>query len=919
MGRGKEPGAEWSDNALSTTGGGASTTAASGHKPHSLTRRSLLKWAGLAAAGTAALGTTACAGFNEVEEHDSGTEDGKWVACNCWADCGSKGFNRVYVKDGEAARMGTDQSHEDTPDCPQLRSCARGRSLRGMVFGADRIKYPMKRKNWQPGGGENAHGELRGKDEWERITWDEAYQLIADEINRVIDTYGNDGIFLPGCCPVMFGDFDIGRLLSLKGGYLERWGSVSSGAWGPLGKVYGLAEDCNDRFDLRKSELIVLWGSNPAWSRAGAPTYDYTQCKKAGAEFICIDVFYTPTARVLTDDFMAVRPGTDTALALAMCYVLLTKDDPEKDPLIDWDFINRCTIGFDASTLPEGADPKENFKDYVLGTYDGTPKSPEWASEICGADPAEIERIALKIARTDRVSIITSPAPARTTNGMTLPQAMMALGAMAGCIGKEGCCTGCDAGHAWLQGGYRSLLRGGSILGEPSWATDGNIEWIQNPIGGDATMWGSPNAPYKHPEEPNYRVNVNEAWTSILDGEFTTGYQKKRKNNVHLIYDRHENDLNQAPGTMLAIEAYRKVDTVIAQNIVFTPTCQYADIVLPVTTQWERYGDLVAGYREQMIWTSQVCEPLFEAKSDVDIAAELAEYLDVDPKKVRPLELKQQVFNWVAAATVAKQDGSGWEPLVSITDDDMKELGVEGKPQEGRVPILDFKREGIFTYERHEGDGLDYIPLKAFREDPEANPIPTTVSGKMELYCEDAVRRVHECGWSETPPIPKYMKAIEGYEDTFSDWDNKVKGEYPFQLVSLHIPRHSHSTFADVPNLREAFDHPLYMNPIDAEKLDMQTGETVLITSKWGRCLRPLQVTEIMMPGVLGLGQGAWVEIDDETGIDLAGSVNVLCGPNCVGHGHEAWNSCICKVEKWEGKPLKPDYQWDAHVALEED
>ena len=153
-----------------------------------------------------------------------------------------------------------------------------------------------------------------------------------------------------------------------------------------------------------------------------------------------------------------------------------------------------------------------------------------------------------------------------------------------------------------------------------------------------------------------------------------------------MIYDTHENIINQAPGTMLAIEAYRKMDCVVAQNIVMTTACRYADIVLPVTTQWERYGDFTAAYREQVLWTSQVCEPLFEAKSDVDIAAELSEHIGVDPKQVRPLELKQQVFDWVAAATATKKDGSGVENLVSVTEDDLKELGVEGKPQEGRVP-----------------------------------------------------------------------------------------------------------------------------------------------------------------------------------------------------------------------------------------
>ena len=274
-----------------------------------ITRRSLLKWTALAAAGTAALGTTGCAGFNEKEPlSETGGEnaqpEGEWIPCSCWADCGSKGFNKAFVRNGEVVRLGTDQTHDDTPDCPQLRACARGRALRGMIFGADRIKYPMKRKNWQPGGGENAHGELRGRDEWERISWDEALDLIAGEILRIIDTYGNEGILLPGGVPQRLGDYDIGRMMYIKGGCLEQTGAVSSGAWTEMAKLIGLPEETNDRIDLRSSEVIVLWGSNPAWSRAGLPTYDYLQCKEAGVKFVCVDPFYTPTAKVLTDDYI---------------------------------------------------------------------------------------------------------------------------------------------------------------------------------------------------------------------------------------------------------------------------------------------------------------------------------------------------------------------------------------------------------------------------------------------------------------------------------------------------------------------------------------------------------------------------------------------------------------------------------------
>ena len=120
---------------------------------------------------------------------------GTWVTAACWHNCGGRCLNKALVKDGIVVRQKTDDTHEDTPDYPQQRACVRGRSQRNHVLSADRLKDPMKRKSWQPGGGENSHGELRGVDEWERISWDEAYDYIADEIKRIVDEHGNRALF----------------------------------------------------------------------------------------------------------------------------------------------------------------------------------------------------------------------------------------------------------------------------------------------------------------------------------------------------------------------------------------------------------------------------------------------------------------------------------------------------------------------------------------------------------------------------------------------------------------------------------------------------------------------------------------------------------------------------------------------------
>ena len=105
-----------------------------------------------------------------------------------------------------------------------------------------------------------------------------------------------------------------------------------------------------------------MWGSNPAWSLAGSPTYNLLQAKKAGAKFIFVDPHYSPSIKTLGDQHNPCRPGTDAALLIGMAYYMIENN------LQDQDFLDRCTVGFDKDHMPEGADPKENFKDYVLGT-----------------------------------------------------------------------------------------------------------------------------------------------------------------------------------------------------------------------------------------------------------------------------------------------------------------------------------------------------------------------------------------------------------------------------------------------------------------------------------------------------------------------------------------------------------------------
>jgi anaerobic dimethyl sulfoxide reductase subunit A len=753
----------------------------------------------------------------------------------------------------------------------------------------------MKRAHFEPGGGGDK--SLRGRDDWVRISWDEALDIVAGELKRIKETYGNESILTPL--------FSAPRVLAAYGGAWGTWGMVSSGAWPApdahmAGRMqffsFGGTGGHNDRLDLRNSRLIVLWGANPAWSSAGSPAYHYLQAKKAGAKIVMVNPWFNPSAATLADEWIPVRPGTDAALLIGMAYHMITND------LQDQAFLDKYTVGFDAAHMPEGADPHENFKDYILGTYDGVPKTPEWASEICGTAPDVIRHFANEWATIKPAALMSSFAPARTYRGEQFAQSFLTVGWMTGNVGKPGAAV-TDAGHAAASNGGAMLVMPGAT----------GVDAIANPVclGGFAAFFGASLA------DGTFGIVWDEAWDAVVKGEFTDGPRGKRKVDIRLIWNIGEGaGLNQHPNINQGIQAYRKVDFAVTSAHFLTTPAKYSDIVLPATTQWERWGTILTGNREMMIWASQVVEPLYEAKDDSWMEVEIGKRLGLDPALIDPVSLKQQIFNQVAGAQVIKPDGSGYEPLVTITAADLTELGVAGQPQTGRIPIKKFREDGIYQVPRQPGDNLGYIAYKAFHDDPTANPLPTA-SGKLHIHSQSLADYIKSFGWTEIAPIAQYVPAVEGYEDTFSDWANKVKGEYPLQLMTPHYLRRSHSILDNIPWLRKAWPQELLLNPIDAEPRGIQTGDTVKVTSRHGVVLRHAYLTATIMPGVVALGEGAWADIDEATGIDRAGATNTLAGSLPCGQGVQAWNTNNVQVAKYD-EELAADHTWPQRIVLKE-
>lgn len=823
---------------------------------------------------------------------------GEWRTAACWHNCGGRCLNKVYVADGVVLRAKTDDAHEDSWDYPQNRGCIRGRSQRKHVLGADRLKYPMKRKNWSP---ENPNGHLRGVDEWERISWDEAITYIADQLKKAAATYGNRSIAYFTILNSEGGY--MGPLLSAMGGYTTACGTDSYGTFNFAPQMYGfMSSEASDRYDLFQADTIVMYGINAPWAVHGSSLY-LQEAHKRGVKFAFVGPEYNVGAAAFDADWYPVRTGTDTAFLLGVAFAMLEMDAEHQ--LIHWDFLNKYTVGFDAEHMPEDAKTNENFKDYVLGKYDGIPKTPAWASEICGTPEDRIRDYAKLMGKNNKVHIHCSGSPARNRAAENFPQLLMTLACMGGHFG--------EAGHACAHDECYSVFNRGPALVSGGWA-------------GLPFVWTHANNPVDD------IVPSGELWSAVLDGVYHYGGDtfsqnvrpgETREIDIRVLVNEHVNYLQTREGQAKGIEAFRKVDFVVTNATWLHTSAKYSDIVLPVATRWERNAGIPYNGnadRETLFVYQPILEPIYETKSDYEIAKLLSEKLGLDFESFVPYDEKQQFFNQMQGSVVMNKEGA-YEPLVTITEDDIKEWGCVGQPQQGKITLNQLLEQGYYRVERSEGDAYYYISYKGFRDDPAANPLPTK-SGKFEIYCQtksDWFDMFNSTWPTYRPvsPLPKYLETTEGYTTSFKNWETKEKGEYPYLVSNPHYLRRAHTSLDGVTWLREAMTNPVFISKADADEKGIVSGDTVILWNDNGKVLRQAQVTRRLMPGNILLPHGAAVEIDEKTGIDLAGSDNMLVSPNkSTALGNNGYNSTLVNFEKYDGEALQPDCTWKQRVIF---
>ena len=184
-------------------------------------------------------------------------------------------------------------------------------------------------------------------------------------------------------------------------------------------------------------------------------------------------------------------------------------------------------------------------------------------------------------------------------------------------------------------------------------------------------------------------------------------------------------------------------------------------------------------------------------------------------------------------------------------------------------PFVDTDSKGIV--DRKLADSDAQIALKAFRDDPINQPL-NTPSGKIEIYSEALAKIAGE--WDIEPddklyPIPAYLPAIEGSED------QQKRDKYPLQMIGFHIKGHCHSSYSNLPQLREAVASSVWINPIDAEQRQIKHGQLVEVFNDRGRLYIPAKVTPRILPGVIAIPQGLWAKTN-AAGVDIGGCINRL-------------------------------------------
>ena len=462
-------------------------------------------------------------------------------------------------------------------------------SLPEMVHSPLRISQPHIRQGWLRG--DRAGGTPRGGEPFVPVGWDEATRLVAGEITRVRDRHGPASIFggsygWASAGRLHHAPTQLHRLLALAGGYTGQVGNYSYAAGmtllphivGTLDPLQGPVVDWPAI--TAHARIMVLFGGllprNGQITPGGGGRHEMAErvrrAAAAGVRLVLVSPAGDDMPEGVACDWLPVRPGTDTALMLALMHVL------DRDGLADHGFLDRCTVGADAVLAEARA------------------RTPDWAERVTGLPAARIEALAHDIAAQPTMLSATWSLQ-RAEFGEQPFHALIALAAMLGRIGQPG--LGFGFGHGSMNGmGTPRRELASVVLPKPV-----------NPAG--STI-------------PVARI------TEMLEqpgGEYDFNGRRRRFPDTRLVYWAGGNPLHHHQDLNRLLRALARVETVVVHEPWWTAMARHADIVLPATTSLER-DDIASSSRDRFILAMhQAVPPQGQARDDFAILADIAGHL----------------------------------------------------------------------------------------------------------------------------------------------------------------------------------------------------------------------------------------------------------------------------------------------------
>ena len=527
------------------------------------------------------------------------TANKKLISTVCHSACGLVCGLLAHVEDGILTKV----EAQDMPDPRHRHICARGLSTIQMVYHSDRLKYPMKRV-----------GE-RGEGKWERITWEEALHTIADRLKTIREEYGPQSLMW---CVSPIGGLDL-IYASLAGSLQGTFGSMVGygDSGGPCGDMANFGTMWGDRYlsGMENPEVIIAWGSNHAETAA----FNMRQIqadRERGARFIVIDPRFTPTASK-ADQYIRIRPGTDTVLALGMIHVILEKG------LQDESFILKKTVGpflvniqtglflRENEVLAEGSDQK--FMIWDTSANEARPSnSSNQTSALMGT--FTIEGIECKPAFQLLVDMVKEYTPMKVSEITDIPEDTIRELALYFTLCKPVVsCRGMGVQRTFHGDiTFRAINTLAAITGNL------HLEAPQLPIY-ELYM-------YLHGIMTCNIMPIMKVYDAIEKGD---PYP------VKALWIAKHNSVNQIPDSGRVVrDLFSKLDLIVVADIFMTASARYADIVLPACTFYEQM-DLVPPINftptlpDYFKLQQRVIEPLHEAKPDTEIVRELARRLEL--------------------------------------------------------------------------------------------------------------------------------------------------------------------------------------------------------------------------------------------------------------------------------------------------